>query len=106
MARRYRYAFARQKEAEEGVLATILAGVSVLLFVIAVGISFFAGGEGMLGTIIGGISVCATLLSLYGFIQGMRSFSKENRNHTYGIAGAIANGIIMIGWLGLFLLGV
>ena len=106
MAKRYRYAFARQKEAEEGCLATVLAGVSVVLFVIALVISCVSGGKGAAGPVMGGMSVCAALLSVYGFIQGIRGLSHENRSHTYSKAGAVANGIIMIGWLGLYLMGV
>ena len=106
MAKRYRYAFARQKEAEAGCLATVLAGVSVVLFVIALVISCVSGGKGAAGPVMGGMSVCAALLSVYGFIQGIRGLSHENRSHTYSKAGAVANGIIMIGWLGLYLMGV
>ena len=54
----------------------------------------------------GGMSVCGTLLAVYGFIQGIHGLSHENRSHTYSKAGAVANGIIMIGWLGLYLMGV
>ena len=106
MAKRYRYAFARQKEAEEGCLATVLAGVYVALFVIALVISCVSGGKGAAGPVMGGMSVCGTLLAVYGFIQGIHGLSHENRSHTYSKAGAVANGIIMIGWLGLYLMGV
>lgn len=106
MAKRYRYAFARQKEAEEGCLAAVLAGVSAALFVAALVISCVSGGKGAAGPVMGGMSVCAALLSVYGFIQGIRGLSHENRSHTYSKAGAVANGIIMIGWLGLYLMGV
>ncbi len=105
MAKRYRYAFARQKEAEEGILSMILAGVSVVLFFIAVILACIFQGKGFAGPAMGGISACAMLLSIYGFIQGMRGLSKQNRSHTFSTAGAVANGVIMIGWLGLFLTG-
>lgn len=106
MAKRYRYAFARQKEAEEGCLATVLAGVSVALFVAAVVVSCVSGGKGAAGPVMGGMSVCAALLSVYGFIQGLKGMAHENRRHTYSKVGAVANGMIMIGWLGLYLMGV
>ncbi len=105
MAKRYRYAFARQREAEGGTLSLGLAGVSVLLFVIALTLSCLYQGAGISGPIMGGISVCSALLALYGFIQGMRSISRGNRRHLYGTAGSIANGLIVIGWLGLYLMG-
>ena len=91
MARRYRYAFAKKKEAQ-------------ILFITAVLLAFFMNGE--FGYIVGGVSLCAMLLSIYGFAMGLKSFSEENRTHRTSMIGSIANGIIMIGWLGIFLLGI
>lgn len=104
MAKRYRYAFARQKEAEKGIWSAALAGLSLLMFFLAVLVSFLMNGKG--GTVVGGLCIFAMLTSIYGFIQGLRSFSEEKRSHTSSIAGSIANGVIMVMWLGMFLLGV
>ena len=108
MAKRYRYAFAKKREAQQGklsaVLAAVLAAVSLVLFVTAVLLAFFL--QGQYGYIVGGISLCAMLLSVYGFAMGLKSFSEENRTHKAGMIGSIANGIIMIGWLGIFLMGI
>ena len=103
MARRYRYAFAKKKEAQKGKLSTGLAAASLILFITAVLLAFFMNGE--FGYIVGGVSLCAMLLSIYGFAMGLKSFSEENRTHRTSMIGSIANGIIMIGWLGIFLLG-
>ena len=100
MAKRYRYAFAKKREAQQGKLSAVLAAVSLVLFVLA----FFL--QGQYGYIVGGISLCAMLLSVYGFAMGLKSFSEENRTHKAGMIGSIANGIIMIGWLGIFLMGI
>ena len=62
--------------------------------------------NGEFGYIVGGVSLCAMLLSIYGFAMGLKSFSEENRTHRTSMIGSIANGIIMIGWLGIFLLGI
>ena len=105
MAKRYRYAFARQKESEGGILSTALAAASLLMFLVDLILSCMFMGEGIAGPIMGGVSVCGMLLSVYGFIQGLRSLARKNRRHTYSTAGAIANGVIMVGWLCLFLLG-
>ena len=101
MAKRYRYAFAKKREAQQGKLSAVLAAV---LFVTAVLLAFFL--QGQYGYIVGGISLCAMLLSVYGFAMGLKSFSEENRTHKAGMIGSIANGIIMIGWLGIFLMGI
>ena len=104
MARRYRYAFAKKKEAQKAKLSTGLAAASLILFITAVLLAFFMNGE--FGYIVGGVSLCAMLLSIYGFAMGLKSFSEENRTHRTSMIGSIANGIIMIGWLGIFLLGI
>ena len=99
MAKRYRYAFAKKREAQQGKLSAVLAAVSLVLFVTAVLLAFFL--QGQYGYIVG-----AMLLSVYGFAMGLKSFSEENRTHKAGMIGSIANGIIMIGWLGIFLMGI
>lgn len=104
MARRYRYAFAKKEEARKGKLSVGLAAASFLLFLAAVALAYLL--EGRLGYIVGGIGLFAMLLSVYGFIMGLASFSEVKRNHRTSIIGSIGNGLIMVGWLGLFLMGV
>ena len=60
MAKRYRYAFAKKREAQQGKLSAVLAAVSLVLFVTAVLLAFFL--QGQYGYIVGGISLCAMLL--------------------------------------------
>ena len=104
MAKRYRYAFVKKQEARKGKLSTGLAAASLVLFLAAVMLACVFNGK--MGYIVGGISLFAMLLSVYGFIMGLKSFSEENRTHKAGMIGSIANGIIMIGWLGIFLMGI
>ena len=63
MAKRYRYAFAKKREAQQGKLSAVLAAVSLVLFVTAVLLAFFL--QGQYGYIVGGISLCAMLLSWF-----------------------------------------
>ena len=104
MAKRYRYSFAKTKEAKKGKLSGGLAVSSVLLFVGAVLTAY--GLDGSYGFVVGGICLFATLLSVYGFIMGLSSFSEEKRMHRTSMVGSILNGILMVGWLGFFLMGV
>ena len=104
MARRYRYAFAKKKEAQKGKLSTGLAAASLILFITAVLLAFFMNGE--FGYFVGGVSLCAMLLSIYGFAMGLKSFSEENRTHRTSMIGSIAGGGGGVGWLGIFLLGI
>lgn len=104
MAKRFRYAFAKKKEAAKGKLSLGLVIASFLLFVAAVLVSFFLGEP--FGFLVGGLSVFGMLLSVYGFIMGLVSFSEENRKHTTSIIGSIVNGMVVIIWIGIFLTGV
>ncbi len=95
MARRYRYAFAKKREASKGKWSVGLAAVVLALFF-----------DGNLGGLIGGTGLFAMLLSAYGFTLGLSSFSEENRKHRTSMVGSILNGVILVIWLGLFLSGV
>ena len=97
MARRYRYAFAKKREASKGKWSVGLAAASLVLAL------FF---DGKLGGLIGGTGLFAMLLSAYGFTLGLSSFSEENRKHRTSMVGSILNGVILVIWLGLFLSGV
>lgn len=73
MARRYRYAFAKKREASKGKWSVGLAAASLVLFIAAVVLALFFDGK--LGGLIGGTGLFAMLLSAYGFTLGLSSFS-------------------------------
>ena len=96
MARRYRYAFAKKREAAKGKWSVGLAAASLVLFIVAVVLALFLDGK--LGGLIGGTGLFAMLLSAYGFALGLSSRTS--------MIGSILNGVILVIWLGLFLSGV
>ena len=102
MARRYRYAIIKKKEPGKGKLSVGLAIASLLLFVAAV--AYIA--QGKFGFIVGGLCLFAVLLSAYGFVMGLMSFSDEECMHRTSVVGSILNGVITVGWLVFFLMGV
>lgn len=104
MAKRYRYAFAKKKEAKKGKISVVLSIASFIAFLAAVIISFIFENE--YGFVVGGISLCGALFSVYGFFLGLSSFSEEDRTHKTSLIGSIVNGIIMVVWIGIFILGV
>lgn len=104
MAKRYKYATTQKQESQEGKASTIFAGISFGLFLIAIIVSFAFRGNG--GIYLGAIGVMAICFAIYGFIRGLRSFSEDDCSHTYCVIGSISNGIIVVGWLALFLIGV
>ena len=104
MAKRYRYAFTRRKEAVGGKWSCIMAVLSLLLLPAAVIYHFVSGGKR--GYVTGGMCLLAALFCVYGFFLGLGSFKEKNTGHMASIVGSIANGIISVVWLGIFLSGV
>ncbi|MFR7573266.1 MAG: hypothetical protein ACLUVM_11445 [Blautia faecis] len=98
MARRYRYSFTKKKEAKKGKLSAGLAAASFLLFITAVVLAYLL--DDSFGFLVGGVGLFATLLSVYGFIMGLLSFSEEGRSHKTSIIGSISNGLFLIVWIG------
>lgn len=104
MRRKYKYAFTRKKETEGGFTSLIFGGCSLVLFLAAAGISFF--WEGHAAQWVGALGVMAILFSVCGFSIGLKSFQEKDRSYRFSAIGAMANGIISVGWLALFLIGV
>ena len=102
MARRYRYSFTKKKEAKKGKLSAGLAA-SFLLFITAVVLAYLL--DDSFGFLVGGVGLFATLLSVYGFIMGLLSFSEEGRSHKTSIIGSISNRLFLIVWIGVYLTG-
>lgn len=75
MARRYRYAFAKKKEAQKGKLSTGLAAASLILFITAVLLAFFMNGE--FGYIVGGVSLVQCFCPYTGSLWDLRAFRKK-----------------------------
>lgn len=101
MRKKYRYAFAKKSPAQDGVVSTIVGGLAVLLFFAAVILS--AASKGEAGAAAGGLGVFSMLLSVYGFVLGMRSFKEQDKNYRYSIIGAMGNGIFAVCQLGIVL---
>ncbi len=103
MADKRRYRFTEKKKSEGGLFSVRLAITSLVLFFVDLGVSFSKGGQA--GAVAGVIGLVAMLFSIYGFYVGMRSFSEENASPVYSIIGSILSGVIMVGWIALFLTG-
>ena len=104
MARVKRYKFAKKRYAKNGQISTILAVVCLALLLLASVVSFLLRGNA--GVFVGGIALMAMLLSIYGFYLGLKGFSERDCVNTFCIVGAIANGVIMVGYLAIYLIGV
>ena len=93
MAKRYRYAFAKKREAQQGKLSAVLAAVSLVLFVTAVLLAFFL--QGQYGYIVGGIWICDGTEKLFRRKPDTQSRYDRlycKRNHNDRMAGNLSDG--------------
>ncbi|NCC43545.1 MAG: hypothetical protein EOM18_08170 [Clostridia bacterium] len=104
MRKRFRYSFTKKEETEGGFASVIFAGLALFVFIIVAVLSFV--WEGKAGSWIGSLGIMAILFSVCGFCIGIRSFQERDKNYRFSVLGAMANGVIFVGWLALFLIGV
>ena len=104
MAKRFKYTSRLRPETQGGTAAILMAAISAFLFMIAVVISYIYKGEG--GNLLGAIGLVGLLLSIVGFGIGIKSFSEKEKSHRFSTIASIANGIIAVIWLALYLVGV
>lgn len=102
--KRYKYAFTKKKHSKLGITSSIFAGISLGLFCISSVCSLAFHGKG--GMYLGAMGLAAIGISVYGFILGLKSFSEKNRDQLYCKTGAVGNGVLMVIWLALFLMGI
>ena len=101
--KRYKYSFTNKNHAAKGVVSTVCAGISLGVFCVASLCSLAYHGNGCI--YLGAMGLAALGISIYGFIMGLRSFSEKHKNQRFCKIGAMANGVIMVIWLALFLVG-
>ena len=99
-----RYKFVKKEQSKGGRDATIMAGIAAALFLVSIAIAYFMAGQA--GVFVGGFSLVAALISVYGFIVGMRSFGEKDVSYLLTVVGSIGCGIIMVAYLTLFLAGI
>lgn len=102
--KRYKYSFTKKRHTRGGVESSILALVSCLLFLGAAICALALNGQG--GMYLGALGILALGLSVYGFILGLKSFSEQNREFLYSKVGSVANGVLTVIWIALFLVGI
>lgn len=102
--RRYKYDFTKQNHSVRGRISVLFGGISLGLLAVSSVCSLLLHGKG--GIYLGAMGLLAMGLSMYGFVLGLKSFSEKNRNLFWCKIGAVGNGILMVAWLSLFLIGI
>lgn len=102
--KRYKYSFTKKRHSRGGIESSVFALASCLIFLGASVCSLAMKGNG--GMYLGAAGLVAIGLSVIGFILGLRSFSEENKDFLYSKIGSVSNGVLMVIWLALFLVGI
>ena len=94
----------KNKYSGQGIASTVFAGISLGIFCAAALCALIFHGKG--GMYLGALGLIAIGLSAYGFVVGLKSFSEKNRDQLFCKIGAVGNGVLMVIWLALFLVGI
>lgn len=104
MAKKNKYSFVKKKHSGQGIASTFFAGISFGIFCIGAVCALIFHGKG--GLYLGAFGLIAIAFSIYGFIIGLKSFSEKNKDQLFCKIGAVGNGVLMVIWLALFLIGI
>ncbi len=89
---------------KKGIVSLCLAVLCLGLMVAMIVLSAMAGGEG--GWYLGAGGMAALLLAIIGFILAVRCFRMENIYYGLPLSGAFFNGVLLLGCLACYVLGV
>lgn len=99
-----KYKFTNKRHSVGGVLSSLMALSAVVLIVIAVIISFKAGGYG--GEEVGTLSLMALVFSASGLVLGLLSYRETDRYYSFSFAGSLVSGIVTVLLVMLFFTGI
>lgn len=100
---RRRYKFTDKSQSAGGIFSTILAVMSMGLFVTAVWLSYRQKGNG--GLFIGLMGIMSMFLSAIGLYSGIKSFQEEEIFFLFSWVGSIMNAAMLVGMVMVFLIG-
>ena len=81
--------------------SSVIAGVNILLFILAVVISILKKGNA--GIYVGLLMLLVMVSAIAGFVIGINSFKEENKFLKYTYIGTKTNAVIWIFILGMYL---
>ena len=99
----YTYMYEERKYSGKGILATVLGGISLLLFVILAGICTVL--EGRAGAWSGAVGFTAVVIAFYGMVQGLKSFHDQCRSYLFCKIGTLLCGFLVAVWFLIFCAG-
>lgn len=97
------YKFTDKTQSKRGILAFVLAAVSIAIFVLVIAISFQNRGNGTM--YLGSAGVCSMLLSLISFVLAVFSLGEENSYKFFPYGATILSFLAVGIWVALYVVG-
>lgn len=98
-----KYKFTNKKISKGGVMSSLFAVVAIVVLSIGVYMSYKADGAG--GMVVGILGMIAFLMSVIGFIVGVRSFENEEAFLGFPWIGVVSNAVILVFMMCVILIG-
>lgn len=98
------YKFTDKQHSTEGIISTILAAPALIFLISGIVISFQNKGNGSI--VVGLLGFLAMVISVAGFIIGLKSFKKEDVFFLFSYIGIIINTVIWFVMLCVIMVGI
>lgn len=95
--------FSDKSHATNGIVSTILAGISLVLLMGMIILSYIQNGEA--GIYLGSIGLSAGIISIVGLIKGIASFQERERYYLFSKIGSIINAVMLSLWIAIYIIG-
>lgn len=96
--------FAGRKHSRNGVIATVLAGISWCIFLALCVCSAVARGTAELA--VGAIGIVDALFALAGMLIAIKGFQEREVYYALPVVGVVLNGILFVIYFSLYFMGV
>ena len=97
------FAIKEYNHSPDGVLATVLGGISVLIFLILSIVCMQMKGKAGMWT--GSFGITAFFLAFVGMVHGLRSFQDHCRSYRLSKIGTLMSGIMVAVWFLTYCVG-
>lgn len=103
MSRRRGYKFTNKRHTRKGLLSS---GIGFFVLLLMSGLFYLAyRQQGEIGAYVGVIGFLAMLASVIGLHLGVKSLREEDSFHFFSYVGSIGNGLLLVAWIILYVLG-
>lgn len=100
---RRRYKFTDRNQSKQGIVSSVIGMMALLLTGSMVAAAYLEYGQA--GKLIAVLGFLALLLSLDGLYHGFRGLGEEDTYKGFPYAGCVLNGLVLIAFAGIYMLG-